>query len=416
MVGIYSEGTINITSGTTALTGVGTAWVTAQIQPGEIVQFYDEIGPYEIASVNSNTSITLTRPRVGGNLTGANYQIVPIRGIDRGREQQLSALINTYEDVTLGPGLGIFARGTESLPAVRISEDQDTGFDSLGANLAAIIAGGSRRIVADGGNNVMVGGATTAAYGAVNRTTLQLDGVAGALFAFRTASTNRGYILTTTDQILLEAEPVAELKLSTLGAKPIIVATSNVERFKFHETGPLLGGKTAPDTTVQGVEINPSGTFSATSVNTFGGYFNRLSSDGAVVSFARQGTEVGSISVTTTATAYNTSSDYRLKENLEPLTGSGDFIDALNPVRGNWKNESQDTFIGLIAHEVQEVCETPVATGEKDGEEKQTLAYGAPEIMAHMIAELKSLRARMVQIEGEMGLAKARIATLEAAE
>lgn len=399
MVGIYSEGTINITSGTTALTGVGTAWVTAQIQPGEIVQFYDEIGPYEIASVNSNTSITLTRPRVGGNLTGANYQIVPIRGIDRGREQQLSTLIETYEDVTLGPGQGIFQAGTESVPGIRFETDQDSGMDRLGANLLALIAAGVRRFVWDGANNFMAGGATTAAYGATNRTTFQMDGVEGTVLAFRTASTNRGYMFATADQILLEAEPTAQLKLSTLGSKPIIIATANVDRFKFLETGPFVGGKAASDVTVQGVEINPSGSFSATSVNTFGGYFNRLSSDGSVISLRRQGTEVGSISVTTTATAYNTSSDYRLKENLSPLTGSGDFIDALNPVRGNWKNESQDTFIGLIAHEVQEVCETPVATGQKDGAENQALAYGAPEIMAHIIAELKSLRARVAALE-----------------
>lgn len=398
MVGIYSEGTINITSGTTELTGVGTAWVTAQIQPGEIVQFYDEIGPYEIASVNSNTSITLTRPRVGGNLTGANYQIVPIRGIDRGREQQLSTLIETYEDVTLGPGQGIFQAGTESVPGIRFLNDQDSGMDRLGANLLALIAAGVRRFVWDGANNFMVGGATTAAYGATNRTTFQMDGVDGAVVAFRTASTNRGYMFATADQILLEAEPVAEIKFNTLGAKPIVFGTSNVTRFIIAPTGPLLGGKTASDGTVQGVEMHPSGTFYGTSVSTFAGYFNRLTTDGSVISLCREGAEVGSISVTTTATAYNTSSDYRLKENLEPLTGSGAFIDALNPVRGMWKNGG-DTFIGLIAHEVQEVCETPVATGEKDGDDMQALAYGAPEIMAHMIAELKSLRARVAALE-----------------
>ncbi|WP_202189543.1 tail fiber domain-containing protein, partial [Blastomonas sp. CCH1-A6] len=195
---------------------------------------------------------------------------------------------------------------------------------------------GALRLAVAGTNNLLFGGATTAAYGATNRTTFQMDGVEGVVLAFRTASTNRGYMFATADQILLEAEPTAQLKLSTLGSKPIVIATANVDRFKFLETGPFVGGKADSDVTVQGVEINPSGSFSATSVNTFGGYFNRLSSDGSVISLRRQGTEVGSISVTTTATAYNTSSDYRLKENLSPLTGSGDFIDALNPVRGTW--------------------------------------------------------------------------------
>lgn len=397
MVAFYNTGTISINSGSTALTGVGTEW-NENVRPGMAVEFLDEHGSFEILSVNSNTSITLGRPRVGGNLSGAPYQIVPIRGLDITNQNLLSELITDYQDVLLGPGSGVFDRGTETAPAMRINEDQDTGFDSLGANLAAIIAGGSRRVVADGANNVMIGGATAAAYGAVNRTTLQLDGVAGAVFAFRTASTNRGYVFATADQILLEAEPVAEIKFNTLGAKPIVFGTSNVTRFMIAPTGPMLGGKTASDGTVQGVEMHPSGTFYGTSVSTFAGYFNRLTTDGSVISIRRQGTEVGSISVTTTATAYNTSSDYRLKENLEPLTGSGAFIDALNPVRGTWKNGG-DTFIGLIAHEVQEVCETPVATGEKDGEDMQALAYGAPEITAHMLAELKSLRARVAALE-----------------
>ncbi|WP_202183720.1 tail fiber domain-containing protein [Blastomonas sp. CCH2-E1] len=307
-------------------------------------------------------------------------------------------MLSSFASVRDGIGAGLISDGSASTPALRFSADQDTGVYRIGANAFGVATGGALRLAVVGTNNFLLGGATTSAYSATNRTAVQIDGVDGALVAFRTASTNRGYVFATADQILLEAEPVAEIKFSTLGAKPIVFGTSNVTRFIIAPTGPMLGGKTASDGTVQGVEMHPSGTFYGTSASTFAGYFNRLTTDGSVISLCRQGTEVGSISVTTTATAYNTSSDYRLKENLEPLTGSGAFIDALNPVRGTWKNGG-DTFIGLIAHEVQEVCETPVATGEKDGEEKQTLAYGAPEIMAHMIAELKSLRARVAALE-----------------
>ncbi|WP_066045901.1 MULTISPECIES: tail fiber domain-containing protein [Sphingomonadales] len=397
MVAFYNTGTISINSGSTALTGVGTEW-NENVRPGMAVEFLDEHGSFEILSVNSNTSITLGRPRVGGNLSGAPYQIVPIRGLDITNQNLLSELITDYQDVVLGIGAGLIPDGTASTPALRFSADQDTGVYRIGANAFGVATGGALRMAVVGTNNFLLGGATTSAYSATNRTAVQIDGVEGVVLAFRAASTNRGYMFATADQILLEAEPTAQLKLSTLGSKPIVIATANVDRFKFLETGPFVGGKAASDVTVQGVEINPSGSFSATSVNTFGGYFNRLSSDGSVISLRRQGTEVGNIFVTTTATTYNTSSDYRLKENLEPLTGSGAFIDALNPVRGMWKNGG-DTFIGLIAHEVQEVCETPVATGEKDGEDMQALAYGAPEITAHMIAELKSLRARVAALE-----------------
>jgi hypothetical protein len=112
------------------------------------------------------------------------------------------------------------------------------------------------------------------------------------------------------------------------------------------------------------------------------------------------GTNNGSISWSGGTTAYNTTSDYRLKEIEGPITNSGAYIDALNPVQGHWKADGT-RFVGLVAHEVQEVSETPVVTGEKDGEMMQQMDYSSPEIIGNMIAELKSLRARVAQLEGK---------------
>lgn len=112
------------------------------------------------------------------------------------------------------------------------------------------------------------------------------------------------------------------------------------------------------------------------------------------------GTNNGSISWSGGTTAYNTTSDYRLKEVEGPITNSGAYIDALNPVQGHWKSDGT-RFVGLVAHEVQEVSETPVVTGEKDGEMMQQMDYSSPEIIGNMIAELKSLRARVAQLEGK---------------
>jgi hypothetical protein len=55
----------------------------------------------------------------------------------------------------------------------------------------------------------------------------------------------------------------------------------------------------------------------------------------------------------------------------------------------------------LIAHEVQEASRTPVATGTKDGEEMQGMDYSSAEIIANLIAEVKSLRARVAQLEAK---------------
>jgi hypothetical protein len=112
------------------------------------------------------------------------------------------------------------------------------------------------------------------------------------------------------------------------------------------------------------------------------------------------GTSVGSISCTTSATAYVTSSDYRLKNITGPITTSGAYIDSLKPVEGTWKADGS-TFVGLIAHETQEASRTTVATGTKDGKEMQGMDYSSAEIIANLIAELQSLRARVAQLESK---------------
>jgi len=117
------------------------------------------------------------------------------------------------------------------------------------------------------------------------------------------------------------------------------------------------------------------------------------------MAFTNSNGQVGGITTNGSATAYNTSSDYRLKDVDGPITNSGAYIDALKPVQGSWKADGS-RFIGFIAHEVQEVSETPIATGEKDGEEMQGMDYSASELIANLIAEIQSLRARVAQLEG----------------
>jgi hypothetical protein len=106
---------------------------------------------------------------------------------------------------------------------------------------------------------------------------------------------------------------------------------------------------------------------------------------------------IGSIESTTTLTLFNTSSDYRLKNITGPVTTSGAYIDSLKPVEGTWKADGS-TFVGLIAHEVQEASRTTVATGTKDGKDMQGMDYSSAEIIANLIAERQSLRARVAQL------------------
>lgn len=91
--------------------------------------------------------------------------------------------------------------------------------------------------------------------------------------------------------------------------------------------------------------------------------FNHTST-GAVQSMRSAGAQVGSITVTGSATSYNTSSDYRLKEDWQSIENASGRLLSLRPVNFKWKS-SEDRADGFLAHELQEVIPEAV-TGEKD--------------------------------------------------
>ena len=76
-------------------------------------------------------------------------------------------------------------------------------------------------------------------------------------------------------------------------------------------------------------------------------------------------TPVGSIATTVSATAFNTSSDYRLKENVTPITNGITRFQQLKPSQFNFIVEPDKTVEGFLAHEAQAVVPECV-TGEKD--------------------------------------------------
>jgi len=80
-------------------------------------------------------------------------------------------------------------------------------------------------------------------------------------------------------------------------------------------------------------------------------------------------TQVGSISCTTTGTGFNTTSDYRLKNTIAPMTGALAKVALLKPVTYKWKVDGSDGE-GFIAHELQAVVPDCV-TGEKDAVDEE---------------------------------------------
>jgi len=134
---------------------------------------------------------------------------------------------------------------------------------------------------------------------------------------------------------------------------------------------------------------------------------------GAVFSGFRNsaGTLIGSISrnTTTNAVLYNTSSDYRLKENITPLTNALDKISALKPCKWVWKNCNGIEGEGFIAHEVQEVIPAAVS-GEKDAVDKENNIKAQGMDASYLVATLTAAIQEQQTIINDL---KARVETLE---
>jgi len=203
----------------------------------------------------------------------------------------------------------------------------------------------------------------------------------------RYISTNRTWGV---GQNIIQASSIFEVADITAGATRLAIDSSG--NLLVGTTAAVLSGKLTTNftgNTINGATFNDTG-------NGNGAGF---------IIFAESGTAIGSISRvgTTSAVAYNTTSDYRLKTVTGAVTGQGSRIDALKPIDYLWKDGGQQAR-GFLAHEFQTVYPNSV-TGDKDavdadGNPKhQSMQASSSEVIADLVAEIQSLRTRITALE-----------------
>jgi hypothetical protein len=171
------------------------------------------------------------------------------------------------------------------------------------------------------------------------------------------------------------------------------------EAMRLTNAGQFLVNQTTANTDADGFGVYPLGSSGGTLVNCYNGDdgialrvgINSVSSSNISTLFVVGSTSAGSIShANSNSTSFNTTSDYRLKEDLQDFNGL-DMISDIPVYDFKWKSDESRSY-GVMAHELQEVLPDAV-TGEKDAEETQQVDYS--KIVPLLVKSIQELKAEI---------------------
>jgi hypothetical protein len=297
--------------------------------------------------------------------------------------------------ITLNGTTGIIGPdGSASTPAIQGS-DNNTGMFFPAADTIAFAEGGVEVMRIDSSGNMGIGTSSPLSV---------LDVVVGASGARRllvnyddSVITVKGASNTAAPETLRLVADNIRFNTGTTG--------SGSERARIDSSGNFLVGKTSTIGSARFVVEQDTAVANPMAVSN---PRSSAATDYAIL-FYRNASLVGSIQTSLSATSYVTSSDYRLKHDIQPMTGALAKVAALKPVIYKWNIDDSESQ-GFIAHELQEVVPECV-TGEKDavdadgnpqyqGIDTSFLVATLTAAIQEQQALITSLTARIAALEG----------------
>ncbi len=224
-------------------------------------------------------------------------------------------------------------------------------------------------------DTLRAGGGSNSAPGIafINSTTTGLTNPAIATLGFVTGGQERIRINSSGNVAIGTSTPYEKLHVNGRVRASSVRCTSNGSYF--HYAG-FMG--------VPGIEIRHALSSSSTSLQT-------------MIEFEHvSGGAVGSIKSNGTSTQYNTSSDERMKENIQDAGDAGAKIDAIQIRQFDWKDSNHHEDFGVIAQELQPVAPEAVSEGYTE-EDMWSVDYS--KLVPTLIKEIQSLRNRVAELE-----------------
>ena len=333
--------------------------------------------------------------------------------------------------------------GTAATPAIR-GTDANTGIFFPAADTIAFSEGGVEAMRIDSSGNVGIGTSSPSSFGsplsvyfATNPTLSIVSGNANAYLRLHSTSDNNMYLTNTGGAMTMNTVNTERMRIDSSGnlgigttspssrlhvkgtdvklnfetdtgatayiqqlstapynvsffnqnAGSLIFGTNNTESARIDSSGNLLVGTTSTQALSKFlVSITPGTTTGyATLPTTATGYT-------AATFLNSVAAGIGSITTTTVATLFNTTSDQRLKENIVDADDAAYLIDSLQVRKFDWKIDNTHQRYGFVAQEL--VAVAPEAVHQPTNEEEM-MAVDYSKLVPMLVKEIQSLRKRL---------------------
>jgi hypothetical protein len=350
-------------SGSAVSFSAGTKNVFITLPANKTLQF-DATGTPTAGGILYGTGSMLAYSAVGntGQFLKSNGNAAPTWA--DGTSGGVSTISNGTSNVNIASSNGAVTIATNGTTAMSIDTSQNVGIGTTSPAYKFEVIG----------TNGIIGATGSAGYGA---------------FTATGSGTNSSYIF------FRNATNGEQARITSQNGGNLIFGNTNsaTDRMAIDSTGNLLVGTTSSAYTSR-LEVSHSGSDGITTI------FNASTANNAM-KFRNSNGQVGSIITNGSATSFNTSSDHRLKEDVEALTSGLLTVLALRPVSYKWKVDG-GVGNGFIAHELQAIVPDAVS-GEKDAvnEDGSIKPQGVDysKIVVHLVAACQELSAKNDTLE-----------------